>query len=86
MVQGYRIAKGAHHNRTNFSHFNLKTKTDRVFATFGVDKSNRMECPEHCSGEQLVVVPFRYINATPYQLYLSEHAKETSHSFKYHYR
>jgi hypothetical protein len=68
MVQGYRIAKGAHHNRTSLSHFNLETKTEPVFAKFGFDKSNRMECPEHCSDQELVVVPFRYVNAAPYQL------------------
>jgi len=68
MVQGYRIAKGAHHNRTNLSHFNMVTKKEPVFAMFGFDTSKRMECPEHCSGQELVVVPFRYINAAQYQL------------------
>jgi len=68
MVQGYRIAKGAHHNRTNVFHFNLEMKTKPVFAKFAYDKPNRNECPEHCSDQELVVVPFRYVNAAPYQL------------------
>jgi hypothetical protein len=68
MVQGYRIAKGTHHNRTNLSHFNGETKTEPGFLTFGFDTSKRMECPEHCSGQEMVVVPFRYVNAAPYQM------------------
>ena len=79
--QRYRIAIGAQHNRTNLSHFNLETKTDPVFATFGFDISKRMECPKHCSGQELDVVPFRYVNVAPYQLYMSEHAKGISHFF-----
>jgi hypothetical protein len=59
MVQWYRIAKEAHHNRTSLSHFIMVTKTEPVFATFGFDTSNRIDCPEHCSGQELVVVPFR---------------------------
>ena len=62
MVHRYRIAKGAHHNRTNLSHFNMETKTEPVFATFGFDTSKRMECPEQCSGKTLVGVSIRYIN------------------------
>jgi len=56
MAQGHRITKGAHHNRTSLSHFNLEMKRDPVFATFGFDTSSRMECPEHCSDQELVVV------------------------------
>jgi hypothetical protein len=36
---------------------------------------------KHCSGAELVVVPFSYVNVAPYQLYMSEHDKGTSHSF-----
>jgi hypothetical protein len=68
MVQRYRIAKVAHHNRTSLFHFNLETKTGPVFATFGFNTSKRMECPEHCSDQELVVVLIRYINVASYQL------------------
>jgi hypothetical protein len=73
MVQGYRRAKRAHHNRTNL--YNMETKTEPVFATFRVETSKRMECPEHCSGQSLVVVAIIYINVALYQLYMAEHAK-----------
>jgi hypothetical protein len=61
MVQGHRITKGAHHNRTNLTHFNVEMKTEPVFVMFGFDTSNRMECPEHCSDKELVVFPFRML-------------------------
>jgi len=69
----------AHHNRTNLSHFNLVTITEAVFATFGFDTPKRIDCPS----QELLVVPFRYVNVALYQLYMSEHAKGTSHSFMY---
>jgi hypothetical protein len=41
IVQGYRIAKGAYHNRTSLSHFNMETKTEPVFATlYLVDRAS----------------------------------------------
>jgi len=40
-------------------------KTEPVFEKFGFNTSKRTECPKHCSGQELVVVPFRYVNVAP---------------------
>jgi hypothetical protein len=52
---------------------------DQVLEKLGLNTSKWLEGPKHYSGQELVVLPFRYVNVAPYQLYMSEHAKGTSH-------